>query len=193
MKLNHLSRREADRLITREYDRIRRRAIRFARARRNLDADEIESVAMAGLIRAAENFDPTRATFSSYASAVVDDYMRKSANKQWKHLNRLDDGAAAAAGADAEPDQEWQAKCPSALVQDDHADLVIDNIDNPIALDEWLDQLNDPRHQEALLRRLRGDRVQDIADHFEVHETTVRRWLWGAGNMRRESISQESD
>ena len=181
MKPRHVSEREARALISREYHRIQERARRYTRRYKNVDPDEIESAAMAGLIRAARNFDPCRATFSCYASGVVDDWMSKARNKCWDHCNRRDDLASIMSKSDVDEaegdDASRKTKLRRLPVGEDHADLILDQDEYRRSVCAWLELLADPRHRKALLLRLSGQSYSAIGRQFDVNGTTVSRWL----------------
>jgi RNA polymerase sigma factor (sigma-70 family) len=185
--VKHLTRREADRLISSHFEFCKKRARQYTAKTRNVDADDIESAAMVGLMKAVENFDPERVAFATYAGAVIDDHMRRARNKEWRRQKHLDDRARFEVEVNDEADSG--AEITVAGIQGDHSDTVLNRMSGEESLAEWLDGISDPRHQSALLMRLRGDRVADIAARFEVVETTVYRWLQNARKIPREAIS----
>lgn len=191
-----MTKRERDQLVSRHFAWAQKRARRFSARTPNTDADDIESAAMAGLVRAGVNYNPdTGNVFATYAGAVVDDYMKKEVQRGWTRQNRFDDGARLDGDDDqCDDDQRYDALTRAAMVphHPDHAEDVLSAMDGRETLADWLDRVTDPRHQEALLRRLKGETVYEIADRFDVHETTVRRWLWDAGKIGPESMSRES-
>lgn len=192
MNPKHLSRREAEQLVVDHLKFARRRILQYAARTPNVDPDELESAGMAGLIRAAQNFDPSQGhVFATYAGVVIEDFMRRARNREWRRANMFDDRASSQLGEDPEDADDCLRRAVDRH-HADHADAVLAALDGRDGLADWLDRISDPRHQEALLRRLRGDNIYDIAAHFEVHETTVRRWLWAAqdaGKALTESMS----
>ncbi len=173
--MNHLTRREADKLIRDHFAFARKRARYFHAKRPDLDYDELESRAMQALAGSVDRFDPSAGfVFATYAGSRIDGYMLAYNRDERKRRKRRSEALLSYPIEDTSPD---------------HADAILDGMEERVGLADWLDMVSDPRHQEAVLRRLRGERVPDIADRFEVSDTTVYRWLNSARKIGQDSIS----
>ena len=198
MKPRHLTKREADALISREYKRIQNRARRYARRHANVDEAEIESAAMEGLIRAARNFDPShacRATFSTYASGVVDDYMSKARNRCWRSCNRADDLAGLQKHEDADSSEAPTRNTSRRTlpIAEDHSDVVLGRDEFERHVHAWLALIDEPQHRKALLLFLSCETYAEIGRRLDVHETTARRWILTAQEKYVASLYPEKE